>query len=274
MKIDRFEYAIETNSAPTLVSQLNDLPIRTVNGAVIYVRDVAHVRDGNPPQTNIVRVDGSRAILMSIMKTGSASTLDIIAGIRSKLESITGQLPPQLKISFLSDQSIFVRSAISGVVREAIVAACLTAVMILVFLGSMRSTSHHRGLHSALDFVFARLARRSSRDHQHHDPGRTRPRRRHPRRRCHRRNREHQPQSRIGQGDRAGHPRWRRADCHPGARLNPVHLHCVCAHVPPQRRGPIPVRAACRGRGFRHAGQLPAFAHRRAHHGQIPAPRA
>ncbi|MGA8731148.1 MAG: efflux RND transporter permease subunit, partial [Terracidiphilus sp.] len=140
MKIDRFEYAIETNSAPTLVSQLNDLPIRTVNGAVIYVRDVAHVRDGNPPQTNIVRVDGRRAILMSIMKTGSASTLDIIAGIRSKLESITGQLPPQLKISFLSDQSIFVRSAISGVVREAIIAACLTAVMILVFLGSLRST--------------------------------------------------------------------------------------------------------------------------------------
>jgi multidrug efflux pump subunit AcrB len=140
MKIDRFEYAIETNSAPSVVSQLNDLPIRTVNGAVIYVRDVAHVRDGYPPQTNIVRVDGRRAILMSTMKTGSASTLDIIAGIRSKLDSIMGQLPPQLKIRFLSDQSIFVRSAISGVVREAIVAACLTAVMILVFLGSVRST--------------------------------------------------------------------------------------------------------------------------------------
>jgi multidrug efflux pump subunit AcrB len=140
MKVDRFEYAIETNSSPSLVGQLNDLPIRTVNGAVIYVRDVAHVRDGFPPQTNIVRVDGRRAILMSIMKTGSSSTLDIIAGIRAKLETITGQLPPQLKISFLSDQSIFVRSAIAGVVREAIVAACLTAIMILVFLGSVRST--------------------------------------------------------------------------------------------------------------------------------------
>ncbi len=80
MKIDRFEYAIETNSAPSVVEQLNNLPIRTVNGAVIYIRDVAHVRDGNPPQTNIVKVDGRRAILMSIMKTGSASTLDIIAG--------------------------------------------------------------------------------------------------------------------------------------------------------------------------------------------------
>jgi multidrug efflux pump subunit AcrB len=139
-KIDRFEYAIETNSAPSIVDQLNDLPIRAVNGAVIYVRDVAHVRDGSPPQTNIVRVDGRRAILMSIMKTGSASTLDIIAGIQAKLESIKGQLPPQLQINPLSDQSIFVRGAISGVVREAIVAACLTATMILIFLGSWRST--------------------------------------------------------------------------------------------------------------------------------------
>jgi len=139
-KIDRFEYAIETNSAPSIVEQLNDLPIRAVNGAVYYVRDVAHVRDGYPPQTNIVRVDGKRALLMSIMKTGSASTLDIIAGIRAKLDSIKGQLPPQLKINALSDQSIFVRSAIGGVVREGIVAACLTAIMILTFLGSWRST--------------------------------------------------------------------------------------------------------------------------------------
>jgi multidrug efflux pump subunit AcrB len=140
MKIDRFEYAIETNSAPSVVDALNNLPIRTVNGAVIYIRDVAHVRDGNPPQTNIVRVDGKRAIVMSIMKTGSASTLDIIAGIQSKLKAMNGRLPPQLKIAPLSDQSIFVRAAIKGVVREAIIAACLTAVMILLFLGSWRST--------------------------------------------------------------------------------------------------------------------------------------
>ncbi|HUN86339.1 MAG TPA: efflux RND transporter permease subunit [Terracidiphilus sp.] len=139
-KIDRFEYAIETNSAPELVEQLNNLPIRTANGAVIYVRDVAHVRDGSPPQTNIVRVDGKRAILMSILKTGNASTLDIISGIRAKLAQIKGQLPPQLQIKALSDQSIFVRGAIDGVVREAIIAACLTAIMILVFLGSFRST--------------------------------------------------------------------------------------------------------------------------------------
>jgi len=140
MKIDRFEYAVETNSAPQVIDDLNNLPIKAVNGSVIYVRDVAHVRDGNPPQTNIVRVNGSRAIMMAIMKTGSASTLDIIAGIRAKLESIKGQLPPQLRIDALADQSVFVRGAINGVFVEAMVAACLTAIMILVFLGSWRST--------------------------------------------------------------------------------------------------------------------------------------
>jgi multidrug efflux pump subunit AcrB len=140
MKIDRFEYAIETNSAPDVVNQLNDLPIRSVNGAMIYIRDVAHVRDGFPPQTNIVRVDGGRAILMNVLKTGSASTLDIIKGVRDKIDGMKGQLPPQLQINALSDQSIFVRGAIDGVVREMIVAACLTGVMILVFLGSWRST--------------------------------------------------------------------------------------------------------------------------------------
>jgi len=140
MKIDRFEYAIETNSAPSVVNDLNDLPIKAVNGAVIYIRDVAHVRDGSSPQTNIVRVNGTRGVLMSIMKTGSASTLDIIKGVQGVLENIKGQLPPQLRINPLSDQSIFVRSAINGVVREALIAACLTAIMILIFLGSWRST--------------------------------------------------------------------------------------------------------------------------------------
>ncbi|HXS78043.1 MAG TPA: efflux RND transporter permease subunit [Terracidiphilus sp.] len=140
MKMDRFEYAIETNSAPSVVDQLNNLPIRAVNGAMIYVRDVAHVRDGNPPQTNIVRVNGQRSVMMSIMKTGSASTLNIIRDVREKIDYVKGQVPPQTHIYALSDQSIFVRGAIDGVVREALIAACLTAVMILVFLGSWRST--------------------------------------------------------------------------------------------------------------------------------------
>jgi len=142
IKLDRFEYEVETNSAPTVLDVLNDMPIKTVNGATIYIHDVAHVRDGSPPQTNIVRVDGRRATMMNILKTGSTSTLDIIKSVREILSnpSFKGQLPPQLKIEALSDQSIFVRSAISGVVREAFVAACLTAVMILIFLGSFRST--------------------------------------------------------------------------------------------------------------------------------------
>ncbi len=139
-KVDRFEYQVETNSAPTTIKGLNDLPIRSVNGAMVYIHDVANVRDGFPPQTNIVRVDGQRASLITIQKTGSASTLDIIKNIFQKLPAIAAQLPPQLKITPLSDQSVFVRGAITGVVREAIIAACLTAIMILVFLGSWRST--------------------------------------------------------------------------------------------------------------------------------------
>ncbi|HET7104195.1 MAG TPA: efflux RND transporter permease subunit [Terracidiphilus sp.] len=140
MKLHKFEYAVETNSAPTLVNTLNNLPVRTINGAMVYVRDVAHVRDGSGPQTNIVRVDGKRAILMNILKTGTASTLDIIRGVRARLAYVKGQLPPQLQIGTFSDQSLFVRGAIEGVVREAVIAACLTALMILIFLGSWRST--------------------------------------------------------------------------------------------------------------------------------------
>ena len=140
MKVGTYEYAVETNSAPPIVDELNNLPIKAVNGAVIYIHDVAHVRDGFPPQTNIVRVDGQRATLMNILKTGSASTLDIIKGIYEKLPAILAQMPPQLRISPLNDQSIFVRGAINGVVREAVIAACLTGIMILIFLGSWRST--------------------------------------------------------------------------------------------------------------------------------------
>ena len=139
-KIGAFEYLVETNSAPEKIAELNDLPVRSVNGAMVYVRDVAHVRDGFPPQTNIVRVDGQRASLLSVIKTGDASTLSIVAGVRAKLEALKNQLPPTLRMQPLGDQSIFVRASISGVVREGIIAACLTAIMILVFLGSWRST--------------------------------------------------------------------------------------------------------------------------------------
>jgi multidrug efflux pump subunit AcrB len=139
-KIGTFEYQVDMNGAPTTVDEINNLPIKTVGTSTIYIRDVAHVRDGFPPQTNIVNVDGKRASLMSIQKNGDASTLDIISGIKALLPQIEAGLPPQLEIKPLSDQSIFVLASIQGVVREAIIAACLTGFMILVFLGSWRST--------------------------------------------------------------------------------------------------------------------------------------
>lgn len=140
VKMGHIDYQVETNSAPESIAALNDLPIKTVNGATIYIKDIGNVRDGFPPQTNIVRVDGQRASLMTLQKTGNASTLDIISNVRAQLPFIRAQLPPALKIQPISDQSIFVRGAISGVVREALIAACLTAAMILIFLGSWRST--------------------------------------------------------------------------------------------------------------------------------------
>ncbi len=140
MKVGTFEDQIETNSAPKTVAALNNLPIKQVNGAMIYIHDVAHVRDGNPPQTNIVRVDGQRSALMTILKNGDVSALDVISGALKSLPAIAASLPPQLRITPLNDQSVFVRGAISGVIREGIIAACLTGIMILVFLGSWRST--------------------------------------------------------------------------------------------------------------------------------------
>jgi CzcA family heavy metal efflux pump len=139
-KIGAIEYDVEMNGSPALVERLNDLPIKTVGNTVIYIRDVAHVRDGYPPQTNIVRVNGQRSALMSVEKTGNASTLDIISRIKKEIPQILRELPPQLRIQMLSDQSVFVLGAISGVVREALIAACLTAAMILLFIGSWRST--------------------------------------------------------------------------------------------------------------------------------------
>ncbi len=140
VKMGGMDYQVETNSAPTSIEALNNLPIKTSNGSTVYIRDIGSVRDGFPPQTNIVRVNGSRASLLTIMKTGNASTLDIISKVQSQLPMIAAQLPPALEMRPTSDQSVFVRAAISGVVREALIAACLTAAMILLFLGSWRST--------------------------------------------------------------------------------------------------------------------------------------
>jgi CzcA family heavy metal efflux pump len=140
-KIGSFEYEVEMNGSPKTPDELNDLPIKTVGSSTIYIHDIGFVRDGFTPQTNIVRVNGSRSALMSILKLGDASTLDVIADVRKALPAAQASLPLHVDIRALSDQSIFVKAAISGVVREGAIAACLTGFMILVFLGSWRSTS-------------------------------------------------------------------------------------------------------------------------------------
>jgi multidrug efflux pump subunit AcrB len=140
-KIGSTEYNVDIpNAAPETVDDLNRIPIKTIGSTTIYMKDVAWVRDGFPPQTNIVRVNGQRSVLLTIEKAGNASTLSVIAGIKSLLPQIATTVPSELKIAALADQSIFVRGAISGVVREAVIAACLTALMVLIFLGSWRST--------------------------------------------------------------------------------------------------------------------------------------
>jgi multidrug efflux pump subunit AcrB len=140
-KIGSREYDVSIpNAAPQTIADLNRIPIKTIGSTTIYMKDIAWVRDGFPPQTNVVRVNGQRSVLLTIQKAGDASTLDVIAGIKALLPQIAATVPSQLKMTPLADQSIFVRGAISGVVRETLIAACLTAFMILTFLGSWRST--------------------------------------------------------------------------------------------------------------------------------------
>jgi len=140
IKLGPTEYNVEMNGTPQTIAQLNDLPVKTTNGSTLYMRDVAHIRDGFSPQTNIVRQDGNRGALMSIYKNGNASTLEIVAGIKNIVTLAAQSLPPELKVTALFDQSLFVRASIWGVVREAAIAALLTAVMILIFLGDWRPT--------------------------------------------------------------------------------------------------------------------------------------
>ncbi|HEX8927167.1 MAG TPA: efflux RND transporter permease subunit [Terriglobales bacterium] len=139
-KIADLEYSIEMNGTPQTIAELNDLPVKTANGSTLYLRDVAHVRDGFAPQTNIVRQDGVRGALMSIYKNGKASTLQIVQGIKGIVPMAAQSLPPELKITSLFDQSLFVRASINGVIHEALLAAGLTACMILLFLGDWRPT--------------------------------------------------------------------------------------------------------------------------------------
>src|SRR5919201_4016909 len=139
-KMGATEYNVKLNSSPDLVAAFNDIPIKTINGVPVYVKNVAHVRDGYAIQTNIVRRDGRRAVLMTVLKGDGASTLDVVQRIRDALPGIQAQLPPELKMELLFDQSVFVQAAVMGVLKEGAIAAGLTALMILLFLGSWRST--------------------------------------------------------------------------------------------------------------------------------------
>ncbi len=139
-KLGPLEYTVEMNGSPQTIDELNDLPVKTVNGATIYMKDVAHIRDGFSPQTNVVLANGQRGVLMSIYKTGSASTLDIVDRVKQMLVYSKSSFPEGLHVSTFFDQSLYVRASIQGVIREAIVAACLTAIMILLFLGNWKST--------------------------------------------------------------------------------------------------------------------------------------
>src|ERR1700726_3603497 len=139
-KLAATEYQIRVNSSPIVLDELNNLPIKTVNGATVYIKDVAQVHDGFQVQNNIVRTNGSRGVLMTVTRTGKASTLDIVNGVQGALKKILATLPPELKVTALADQSVFVRASIQGVLREALIAAALTGLMILLFLGSWRST--------------------------------------------------------------------------------------------------------------------------------------
>ncbi|MEA2865333.1 MAG: hypothetical protein QOE39_48 [Bradyrhizobium sp.] len=139
-KIGTYEYTVNLNDSPKAIEAFNDLPVKTVNGTVIYMRDVAYVHDGSPPQTNAVHVNGASAVLLTIVKAGANSTLDIINGVKSLLPSVSQTLPSSLKLTAVGDQSVFVADAVSSVIREGVIAAALTGMMILLFLGSWRST--------------------------------------------------------------------------------------------------------------------------------------
>jgi CzcA family heavy metal efflux pump len=140
IKLGSLEYDVEMNGTPQTIAELNDIPVKTTNGSTLYIRDVAHIRDGFAPQTNIVRQDGARGALMSIYKIGNSSTLDVVKGIKNIVAQAAQALPPALKVTALFDQSLFVRASIQGVLREGLIAAALTAVMILLFLGDWRPT--------------------------------------------------------------------------------------------------------------------------------------
>ena len=247
-KVGDTEYPVLVNATAQALGELGAIPIRTVRGTPVYVRDVAHVRDGYAPQTSLVHVQWHKSVLMSVLKQGTASTLDVVSSIRTMLPQTLARLPKELRIATLFDQSVFVRAAVQGVVREGAIAAGLTAVMLLLFLGSWRSTVIVLGVDPAFDPRLDHRPLLHGPDAQRHDPRRHGARRRHPRGRRHRRDREHPPAPGHGQADRAVDPRRRGGDRGAGVRVDALHLHRIRPGRVHHRSGKVAVRAA-RARG-------------------------
>ena len=269
-KVGDREYLVRVNSSPEVVQALNDLPVKSVNGATVYLKDVGQVHDGYAVQSNIVRENGARASLLTVLKTGSASTLDIVESVKTVLPKIMAGLPPELHVTTLLDQSLFVRAAIQGVVREAITAAILTALMILLFLGSWRSTviicisiplsiltslvilsllgeTINVMTLGGLALAVGILVDDATVEIEN----------------IHRNLAQKKPITRAildGASQIAV----------PGLRLHARHLHCVCSGAPSYRRGPIFIHAPVHGRRLRHARLLSVIADSGSHHGPLP----
>ena len=255
------EYTVRMNGSPEAIAGLNDLPVRTSGGTTTYLKDVAYVRDGFVPQTNIVRQDGARGVLLSVLKNGGASTLDIVANLKALLPRVQATLPSDVKLQLLFDQSVFVKAAVQGVVFEALLAAGLTAAMVLLFLGNWRSTVII-ALTIPLSILASILALHAARrDPEPDDARRAGALGRHPGRPGDRDDREHRAPPAPRQAARGRDHGRRRRDRRAGVRLDARRLHRLRADVLPLGRRQVPVRAAGRGGGVRDARLLHPVAH-------------
>ena len=269
MKMGPLEYDIEMNGTPQTIAELNDLPVKTTNGSTLYMRDVAHIRDGFAPQTNIVRQDGNRGALMSIYKNGTASTLQIVAGVKSIVQQAAQSLPPELRITSLFDQSLFVRASIYGVIREALIAAALTACMILIFLGDWRPTivisisiplsifvsiillgalgeTINIMTLGGLALAVGILVDDATVEIENIERNLA-----------------------MGKGDASGDSGWSTADRRAGVCFHLEYLHRICSDVLPEWRSEVLVRTAGRSRQFRDAGKLSTLANADSHSGDV-----
>ena len=217
-KIGTTQYTVRTNATPPSIDELNNIPIKVANGATVFMKDVGQVHDGWAVQQNVVRRDGVRSVLLSVIKNGNASTLEVVNGVREALTSIRAAAPPGMKIDELFDQSVFVKASVQGVLREGAIAAGLTALMILLFLGSWRSTLVVMISIPLAILVVARRAVLPRRDAQHHDARRAGARGRHPGRRFDGDDREHP--SAAHRGGNAAAP-MRRCTAPPRSRCRP-----------------------------------------------------